>query len=437
MEKSKMIPLQSQRFLGILLDLPEILSDLGQSEQNKVSGARSNSMPLCFSQESYVRPRYLDIMHSSSSVGSSSFQGSPVGDSPVMVRETRGAEQQDSNLQEDPSVTRMVVDTGGPVEGVNGMNEKVEQNCLLWSKSKERRKYQDAEIVRTRDPQLLSQCDVVVDVGGEYDPSRNRYDHHQRSFCETMNSLYPDKPWVTKLSSAGLVYAHFGTQILATLLGTDEEDPIIPVLYDKMYENFVEEIDAIDNGVSQFDGEQRYNITTNLSSRVGHLNPRWNEPDQDTEAGFKKAMELAGTEFVSRLDFYHRSWLPARSLVEEAIRQRFQADGSGEVVILAQGRCPWKEHLFQVEKEINLEKQIKYVIYPDQSAKWRVQCVPTGPNTFQNRLSLPEDWRGLRADDLSSISGIPGCIFVHASGFIGGNETQEGALEMARKALTS
>ncbi|KAM5179439.1 MYG1 exonuclease [Mantella aurantiaca] len=297
--------------------------------------------------------------------------------------------------------------------------------------------YRDAEIIRTRDPLLLAQCDVVVDVGGEYDPSRNRYDHHQRSFCETMNSLYPDKPWVTKLSSAGLVYAHFGTQILATLLDTEEDDPIIPVLYDKMYENFVEEIDAIDNGISQFDGEQRYNVTTTLSSRVAHLNPRWNEPDQDTEVGFRKAMELAGTEFVSRLDFYHRSWLPARALVEQAIRERLQVENSGEVVILAQGGCPWKEHLFQVEKELSLEKQIKYVIYPDQSGKWRVQCVPTGPNTFQNRLSLPEDWRGLRADDLSSVSGIPGCIFVHATGFIGGNETQGGALEMARKALTS
>ncbi|KAE8626998.1 hypothetical protein XENTR_v10006830 [Xenopus tropicalis] len=295
----------------------------------------------------------------------------------------------------------------------------------------------DAEIVRTRDPQLLAQCDVVVDVGGEYDPSRHRYDHHQRSFCETMQSLYPDKPWVTKLSSAGLVYAHFGSQILATLLGKEEEDPIISVLYDKMYENFVEEIDAIDNGISQFDGDQRYSVTTTLSARVGHLNPRWNEPDQDTEAGFKKAMELAGSEFVSRLDFYHRSWLPARALVEEAIRKRIQVDESGEVIVLAQGGCPWKEHLFQLEKELGLEKQVKYVLYPDQSAKWRVQCVPTGPNTFLNRLSLPEDWRGLRADDLSSVSGIPGCIFVHASGFIGGNETQVGALEMARKALRS
>lgn len=38
----------------------------------------------------------------------------------------------------------------------------------------------DAEIVRTRDPTQLAECDIVVDVGGEFDPKRHRYDHHQR-----------------------------------------------------------------------------------------------------------------------------------------------------------------------------------------------------------------------------------------------------------------
>ena len=54
---------------------------------------------------------------------------------------------------------------------------------------------------------------------------------------------------------------------------------------------------------------------------------------------------------------------------------------------------------------------------------------------FFFRLSLLEEWRGVRDEQLSSLSGIKGCIFVHASGFIGGNETREGALEMARKTL--
>ena len=46
-----------------------------------------------------------------------------------------------------------------------------------------------------------------------------------------------------------------------------------------------------------------------------------------------------------------------------------------------------------------------------------------------------EEWRGLREDVLSTASGIPGGIFVHANGFIGGNKTFEGALAMAKNTL--
>ncbi|XP_048339030.1 MYG1 exonuclease-like, partial [Sphaerodactylus townsendi] len=154
-----------------------------------------------------------------------------------------------------------------------------------------------------------------------------------------------------------------------------------------------------------------------------------------SQAGFQKAMELVGGEFLDRLDYYHRSWLPARTLVKEAIQQRFKVDPSGEIVVLAQGGCPWKEHLFNLEQELGIEKPIKFVLYTDLSGKWRVQCVPVGLHTFQNRLSLLEKWRGLRNEELSQISGISDCIFVHSSGFIGGNHTKEGALEMARKTL--
>ncbi len=42
----------------------------------------------------------------------------------------------------------------------------------------------------------------------------------------------------------------------------------------------------------------------------------------------------------------------------------------------------------------------------------------------------------MRDADLESLTKIPGSRFVHAAGFIGGNDTYEGALEMARVALT-
>ena len=60
---------------------------------------------------------------------------------------------------------------------------------------------------------------------------------------------------------------------------------------------------------------------------------------------------------------------------------------------------------------------------------------PTYSSFVIHRLSLLEEWQGLRDEELSKLSGIPECIFVHASGFIGGNQTYEGALEMARRTL--
>ena len=55
-------------------------------------------------------------------------------------------------------------------------------------------------------------------------------------------------------------------------------------------------------------------------------------------------------------------------------------------MVFDQGGCPWKDHLFQLEEELNIEKPIKFVLYTDQSGKWRVQCVPVSSNSFENRL---------------------------------------------------
>lgn len=57
------------------------------------------------------------------------------------------------------------------------------------------------DLKRTRDPSVLDTCSIVVDVGGVYDESKQRFDHHQRGFTEVFGHGFN-----TKLSSAGLVY---------------------------------------------------------------------------------------------------------------------------------------------------------------------------------------------------------------------------------------
>ncbi|TRY86558.1 hypothetical protein DNTS_018569, partial [Danionella cerebrum] len=209
-----------------------------------------------------------------------------------------------------------------------------------------------------------------------------------RSFTDSFHSLSPLKPWVTKLSSAGLVYFHFGHRVLMELTRIKPEDPLLEVLFDKVYEGFVEEVDAIDNGISQTDEVVRYSVTTTLSNRVSHLNPHWNSREQDTREGFHKAMAMVGMEFKDRVDYFVNAWIPAREIVEQAIKTRHQVDVSGEIILLDQGGCPWKEHLFSLEQVLGLDQDIKFVLYRDQNERWRVQCVPQGPRTFNNRYKL-------------------------------------------------
>lgn len=43
-----------------------------------------------------------------------------------------------------------------------------------------------------------------------------------------------------------------------------------------------------------------------------------------SQEGFRKAMQMVGGEFLDRLEFYQSSWLPARVVVEEAVKRRHQ-----------------------------------------------------------------------------------------------------------------
>jgi len=294
--------------------------------------------------------------------------------------------------------------------------------------------YKDAEIIRTRDQDLLNELDVVYDVGGEYNHEKKRYDHHQKGFNETFSDEY-----TTKLSSAGLIYKHYGKKIVAKLINWDINDPKTETLYQRLYKTFVECVDGNDNGIPQYDTEVKpaYIDSTSISSRISRLNPSWNG-DNSNEVCFKqfmKAVEMIGSEFKEMLFSCANEWMPARDIVINSIKKRHEVDESGSIVVL-DTYCPWKEHLFIIEKELGIDKkELLYVVYTDSNKSARVQAIPINPNSFISRNPLPEEWRGLRDEKLSEATGIQDCVFVHNTGFIGGNKTLEGAIEMAKKAL--
>jgi uncharacterized UPF0160 family protein len=170
--------------------------------------------------------------------------------------------------------------------------------------------YRSMPVVRTRDPSVIGKAAVVVDVGGEYDPSSHRYDHHQREFQEPFYAAPEGEMWTgekepVRMSSAGLVFKHFGREVIQRVASRELSEAEVDLVFQRMYSALIREVDAIDNGVEPFDGDGRYRIRTGLASRIGRLNAAWNEEDSGPEvenARFKKA--------VSQYVWLVRSGLP-------------------------------------------------------------------------------------------------------------------------------
>jgi uncharacterized UPF0160 family protein len=243
---------------------------------------------------------------------------------------------------------------------------------------------------------------------------------------------------VTKLSASGLVYKHYGKEIIQAHYPHLSEDHL-EVAYQKMYKSFMEAIDAIDTGV-EIAADPAYRDATGLSARVGRLNSRWNDnkettPSQDER--FEVASALCGQDFMSVLSPLVESSIPAYKFVEEAVLDRANVDASGEIIKLGSGGMPWKSHLYDLERKHNVDPLIKFCLYTDEAGMWRIQTVSEESAGFTNRLGLPEAWRGVRDADLEAIANIPGCTFCHKAGFIGGNKTFEGVLAMAKAALAT
>ncbi|KAI9832367.1 MAG: hypothetical protein M1838_005646 [Thelocarpon superellum] len=308
--------------------------------------------------------------------------------------------------------------------------------------------YTPSLLMRTRDPALLATCHIVVDVGGEYDPSKHRYDHHQRTFDAT----FPARS--TKLSSAGLVYLHFGKAIIAQHTKLPEDSPEVHVVWEKVYAEFIEALDAHDNGISVYDPaavaaaglKKRFaNGGVTLGALVGDLNPNWNDvkpsdpkaSQREEDVKFVQASELMGAAFVRKVAYYASAWLPARSIVHAVYADRKKYDRAGRVMVFDQS-VPWKDHLYALEAEHPAAEKVLYVLYPESvspGAKWRIQAVPVSEGSFESRKALPEAWRGLRDEELDQAAGVNGCVFIHASGFIGGNKTWQGVKALADKAI--
>lgn len=82
------------------------------------------------------------------------------------------------------------------------------------------------------------------------------------------------KPFKIKLLiCAGLVYHHYGRDVIEKILGLtdDQVKDEVEALFDVNYENFVQEIGAMANRIAICEGEPNFKIGTDLTSLMNRL----------------------------------------------------------------------------------------------------------------------------------------------------------------------
>ncbi len=253
------------------------------------------------------------------------------------------------------------------------------------------------KVMRTRNSEKLATCQFVCDVGGEYDPLKKRFDHHQVSYKGDF-------------SSAGMVWLYL-----------NERGLIKKSVYYFLNHLLIQGVDAHDNG--------RVNLEPGVctfSHIISNFVPiQYDALPEDQDKAFQQALDFVVGHLRRALDrFAYVSG--CRDLVKSAMSENKE-------YLHFSIAMPWIDAFF----ELNGEKHpAKFVIMPS-GGFWKLRGIPPlNSERMKVRKPLPAEWGGLLDKDLKKVSQIQGAIFCHKGLFISVWETEEDAVRAMQYALS-
>lgn len=251
------------------------------------------------------------------------------------------------------------------------------------------------KISRTRDPGLIREADIVFDVGGIYDPSLGRFDHHQNEYQGP-------------LSSAGMVLEW---------LETSNHLPknLVKILNNKL----VSYVDDVDNGRV----EENINIPC-FSTIISIYNS--NSSDFST---FDQQFHLAAEMAYQIIHGIEQQYNQENDAKDSVIKEMKRSSMDNSALLEFPKHLSWKSTYFDNNGE---DHPSQFVMYRTMYGKFQVTAIPPEFGSFSQKKSFPIEWAGLRDEELSAVTGVPS-IFCHKNRFIAVFESRQGAIEAMTK----
>lgn len=265
---------------------------------------------------------------------------------------------------------------------------------------------ENCTIVRTRDQSLIDAADIVVDVGGEYDPKKRRFDHHQEGGAGgRANGI--------RYSSLGIVWKEY-----AHLLCSNQH------VIDKIDTSVVAPVDAGDNGIDIYTVLIPGISPHNMQSITSSFLPAWDDSSEESfMRGFHEAT-LFGRGYIERIIMQTE-----KKVAAEVEVRRIYSEQSDKRILILDAYMPW--HFLADEAP-----ELTYVIFLESNRDHYVaMAVKVQKDSFELRKGFPVSWRGHRDDKLREVTGVPEAIFCHNNGFILSAQTKDAVLQLVHTSL--
>lgn len=266
------------------------------------------------------------------------------------------------------------------------------------------------KVTRTRDEKLISEADIVLDVGSIYDADKNRFDHHQKEGAGVRENGIP-------YASFGLIWKHFGRRLC------NEK------VWEYIERKVVQPIDAGDNGLSTFSLNPQFGVFPYIvPDMLYSFMPSWKE-EFDFDDGFFKAVEIVKQILKREITRAEHSFESESIVLED-----YEKAEDKRIVILNKNFHLSDEDIGRVLHE---KSEVLYFIkYREEHDQWSVKAMRENPEDFPSRKPFPKEWAGLSDEELQKVTGVSDAIFCHRGVFLCVAKSLEGAIQLANKSIS-